>query len=137
MNHCLSKALVMSNSEGTIFVLEDLTGIRTATERVLVKDRYLTVSWPYFDLEQKLTYKAIRHHQLIVKINPAYTSQRCPKCGHISKANRDKKHHIFCCKNCSYTSNDDRVAAMNIQFKGLNFLLPENLNLHGMGNLST
>ena len=27
---------------------------------------------------------------------------------------RDKDNHIYHCHNCDYTSNDDRVAAMNI-----------------------
>lgn len=76
------------------------------------------VSWPYYDLELKIAYKAVRRNSATMLINPAYTSQRCPKCGHIEKSNRDKKHHIFCCRNCGYTSNDDRVASMNIQFKG-------------------
>lgn len=118
VNHCISKALVESNPEKTLFVLEDLTNIKAATEQVYIKNRYLCVSWPYYDLELKIAYKAVKHHQSVIKINPAYTSQRCPKCGHIDKANRNKKHHVFCCKNCGYTSNDDRVAAMNIQFKG-------------------
>ncbi len=65
VNHCVSKALVENNPNGTLFVIEDLTGIRSATEKVFVKDRYISVSWPYFDLEQKLTYKALKHHQLV------------------------------------------------------------------------
>ena len=74
-NHCISRALVESNPDGTLFVIEDLTGIRSATEKVLVKNRYVSVSWSYYDLEQKLTYKALRNHQLVEKVNPAYTSQ--------------------------------------------------------------
>ena len=58
VNHRVSKALVESSQKGTLFVLEDLTGIRGATERVRTKDRYVTVSWSYYDLEQKLVYKA-------------------------------------------------------------------------------
>lgn len=124
VNHCVSKALVESNPNGTLFVIEDLTGIRSATEKILVKDRYVSVSWPYFDLEQKLTYKALKHHQLVEKVNPAYTSQTCPKCGHTEKANRNKKKHLFCCRNCGYKSNDDRIGAMNLYRMGINLLVP-------------
>ena len=35
VNHCVSKALVKENPPKTLFVLEDLTNVRTATERVL------------------------------------------------------------------------------------------------------
>lgn len=125
VNHCISKALVESNPNGTLFVLEDLTGIRSATEKVLVKDRYVNVSWSYYDLEQKLIYKALKNHQLVEKVNPAYTSQTCPKCGHTEKANRDKHNHLFCCKACGYKSNDDRIGAMNLYRMGINLLVPD------------
>lgn len=125
VNHCISKALVESNPDGTMFVIEDLTGIRSATERVKIKNRCISVSWSYYDLEQKLSYKALRHHQLVEKVNPAYTSQACPKCGHTEKANRNKKIHFFCCKNCGYKSNDDRIGAMNLHRMGIELLVPD------------
>lgn len=124
-NHCISKALVTSNPQGTLFVLEDLTGVRAATEKVMVKNRYVSVSWSYYDLEQKLTYKALKNHQLVEKVNPAYTSQTCPKCGHTEKSNRDKHNHLFYCKNCGYKSNDDRIGAMNLYRMGINLLVPD------------
>lgn len=125
VNHYISKSLVKNNTEGTLFVIEDLTGIRAATESVKVKDRYVSVSWSYYDLEQKLSYKALKHHQLVEKVNPAYTSQTCPKCGHTEKTNRNKHKHIFCCKNCGYKSNDDRIAAMNLHRMGIELLVPD------------
>ena len=125
VNHCISKALVETNPKGTLFVIEDLTGVRSASERVKVKDRYLSVSWSYYDLEQKLIYKALKNHQLVEKVNPAYTSQTCPKCGHTEKANRNKKMHMFCCKACGYKSNDDRIGAMNLHRMGINLLVPD------------
>ena len=118
VNHCISKALCESNPEGTLFVLEDLTGVRAATERVRTVDRYVTVSWSYYDLEQKLQYKALRNHQRIMKVSPAYTSQKCPICEHTAKSNRDKRNHHFRCQKCGYRSNDDRIAAMNLQRMG-------------------
>ena len=123
VDHCLSKALLCSNPEGTLFVLEDLTGIRSASERVRTKDRYVSVSWSYYDLEQKLMYKANRYGSRVIKVDPAYTSQRCPVCGHKERGNRDKKNHVFRCRKCGYTSNDDRIAAMNLQRMGTEYLL--------------
>ena len=125
VNHCVSKALVENNPEHTLFVLEDLTGIRSVTEKVRVKDRYVSVSWSFYDLEQKLIYKAIQHHDKVIKVNPAYTSQCCPMCGHTEKANRNKKIHLFCCKNCGYQSNDDRIGAMNLYRMGIEYLVPD------------
>ena len=125
VNHCVSKALVENNPEHTLFVLEDLTGIRNVTERVKVKDRYISVSWSYYDLEQKLIYKAMKHNDKVIKVNPAYTSQTCPVCGHTEQMNRNKKLHVFCCRNCNYKSNDDRIGAMNLYRKGIEYLVPD------------
>ena len=122
VNHCLSKALVNAYPAKTMFVIENLNGIRGATERVRKKDRYVQVSWSYYDLEQKLTYKAERKGQKVIKVNARYTSQMCPKCGHTHKSNRDHKNHCFCCRNCGYRSNDDRIGAMNIYQRGLTFI---------------
>lgn len=122
VNHQVSKALVENNPKHTLFVLEDLSSVRKATEKVHVKDRYVSVSWSFFDLEQKLIYKAKNNQSAVIKVNPAYTSQTCPVCGHTEKANRNKKTHIFCCRNCGYRSNDDRIGAMNLYRMGINYL---------------
>lgn len=122
VNHCISKALVTSNPENTLFVLEDLSGVRGATERVKTKDRYVSVSWSFYDLELKLFYKSVLNHQHVIKVDPRYTSQRCPLCGHTEKANRCKKMHLFTCKKCGYRSNDDRIGAMNLYSMGKDWL---------------
>ena len=123
VDHCISKALAKSYPKGTMFVLEDLTGIRKATERVKTSERYVSVSWPYYDLEQKLIYKAARRGQKVINVDPAYTSQTCPKCGRRDKASRDKRLHLFRCTGCGYRSNDDRIAAMNLYSMGNEYLV--------------
>ena len=122
INHQVSKALVESNPKHTLFVLEDLSGIRNATERVKTKDRYVSVSWSFYDLEQKLIYKAKQNQSSVIKVDPHYTSQCCPCCGHVEKSNRNKKIHLFTCKKCGYKSNDDRIGAMNLYRMGIDYL---------------
>lgn len=119
VNHCLSKTLVNRYGSGTIFTLEDLTNVTfdTVLKRAK-KDRYEHHSWAFYDFEKKLIYKAIDNDSQVISCDAHYTSQRCPKCGYIDSKNRDKSKHEFCCKTCSYRTNDDRVAAMNIQFLG-------------------
>lgn len=121
VNHCVSKALVSDAGKNSLIVLEDLTGIRTATEKFRKKDKYVSVSWAFYDLRQKIEYKAKMNECLTVAVNPAYTSQKCPKCGYTSKSNRDKKLHIFTYRKCGYTSNDDRIAAMNLHSMGIQY----------------
>lgn len=54
----------------------------------------------------------------LIKIAPQYTSQRCSKCGHISKENR-KTQARFRCMACSFETNADHNAALNILAAGL------------------
>ncbi len=118
VNHAVSKALVSRYGANTLFVLEDLTGVRNATERVRIKDRYVSVSWAFHQLRKMVEYKAQIARARVIAVDPKYTSQACPRCEHTQKANRDKKKHRFCCRNCGYQSNDDRIAAMNLLAKG-------------------
>ena len=102
VNHCISKALVEEYGKNTLFVMEDLTGIRNAIEKVRVKDRYQTVSWSFYDLRQKIAYKAQKTGSFGMAVDPRYTSKTCPKCGHTEKANRNKRHTLSVVK-CAST----------------------------------
>ncbi|MBO7676466.1 MAG: transposase, partial [Erysipelotrichaceae bacterium] len=79
-----------------------------------------------------LIYKANEHGQKVIKVNSRYTSQTCPKCGHIDKTNRDKQKHNFCCRNCGYTSNDDRIGAMNLYRMGIEYLVESQASISGL-----
>lgn len=120
VNHQISKTLVQTYGAGTLFVLEDLTGVSFSDEN-LTKDsksnRDLR-SWTFYQLEQFLTYKAHEAGSEVIKVSAGYTSQRCPKCGRIHKENRNHKTHEYICDSCGYRSNDDRVGAMNIYTLG-------------------
>ena len=83
----------------------------------------MSVSWSFYDLEQKLKYKASDNECLVINVNPKYTSQTCPCCGHIDKKSRRKKIHTFVCTKCGYTSNDDRIGAMNLYRMGIEYLV--------------
>ena len=66
-----------------------------------------------------LEYKhSMLNAKLLVKVNPAYTSQECSKCGSRDKLNRPKQD-IFNCISCGYKANPDIQAAQNILNKGL------------------
>lgn len=122
VNHRVTKTLVNHYGPNTLFVIEDLKGIRQTTEKVQKDKRYEQVSWAFYQFEQFLTYKADLCGDSVVKVDAHYTSQRCPKCGRIKKSNRDHQKHIYVCHNCGYCSNDDRIGAMNIQQLGTQYV---------------
>ncbi len=59
--------------------------------------------------ERKLAYKAGE----LLQVNPAYTSQRCSRCGHVDKSNRPSQA-VFACGACGFRANADHNAAINI-----------------------
>lgn len=102
-------------------MLEDLTDVRCATAKVAQDRRYEQVSWPFYQLEQFLIYKAAAQGSRVLKVPASYTSQRCPQCGVIKKQQRDHERHEYVCV-CGFHANDDQSAAMNIQQLGNQWL---------------
>lgn len=127
VNHQLSKTLVQKYGKDTLFVLEDLAGVSFEESNLsrTAKQNYDLRSWSFYQLEQFLTYKAHENRSEVLKVSAKYTSQRCPKCGTIRKANRDHHKHLYRCQ-CGYESNDDRIGAMNIQFLGTMWISGDN-----------
>lgn len=70
VNHQITKALVDKYPKGTLFVLENLTGVRSATEKVLVKNRYVSVSGAFYQFRQWLKYKAKLNGQKVIVVDP-------------------------------------------------------------------
>lgn len=68
------------------------------------------VSWGTFFL--MLAYKT-----QVIKVNPAYTSQKCSNCGHICKENR-LTQSIFKCVSCNFEQNADHNGSLNIKKAG-------------------
>lgn len=123
VNHCITKTLVNQFGKNTLFVLEDLTGVTFDTTKNRKKEnRYEHNSWAFYQFEQDLTYKANLNSSQVIEVPAYYTSQRCIKCGRINKENRNHDLHLYICDKCGYKSNDDRIAAMNIQLLGTEYV---------------
>lgn len=122
VNHRLSKTLVDYYGSDTLFVLEDLTNVRFATEKVAKAKRYEQVSWAFYQLGQFVTYKAHLVGSEVVQVSAKYTSQRCPRCGQIRKESRNHQLHQYHCPYCGFTTNDDRIGAMNLYELGKQYL---------------
>ena len=82
----------------------------------------ISIHGVFFDLANKLIYKAHERGAEVLTVSAAYTSQRCPRCGQIRKASRDHELHQYHCSYCGFTTNDDRIAAMNLYDLGKRYL---------------
>lgn len=118
VNHCISKKVVQKAQRHNLGIaLEDLSGIRKNTV-VRKHQRSKHSSWAFYQLKQFIQYKAIIAGVKVVCVDPAYTSQTCPICKHISKSNR-KSQSIFICQNCGHTDHADIIAAQNVSVRAL------------------
>jgi putative transposase len=113
-NHCISKKLVMKAKDtSSLIALEDLSGIRNRTTVRTKAQRHRHSSWSFDQLRQFIDYKAAIAGVGVVYIDPAYTSQECPICHHISRSNRPTRDE-FVCVCCGFSDPADTVAARNI-----------------------
>ncbi|MFD0152162.1 RNA-guided endonuclease InsQ/TnpB family protein [Streptomyces sp. NPDC055721] len=114
MNHRISKEIVsVAQRTGRGIAVEELGGIR---ERVRLRrgQRGALSSWPFHQLGQHLTYKARRAGVPFLEVDPAHTSQRCPRCGHTERANRRTRDR-FSCRRCGLAGPADVVAGVNVR----------------------
>jgi len=75
----------------------------------------LEQGWSLFQLF--LEYKMLWKGGKVIYVDPKYTSQKCSRCGHISKDNR-KSQAVFKCTKCGYELNADLNASKNILAEG-------------------
>ncbi len=118
VNHCISKAIVLNAERtGRGIALEDLKGIR---KRVTAKrkQRNMLANWGFFQLRSFIEYKALRVGVPVTLVDPSYTSQECPVCGHTERANRKTRDRFKCCS-CGHTGPADFIAARNIRARAV------------------
>ncbi len=115
INHAISKDVVaLAQRCGAGIRLEDLSGIRQRA-----KQRHATKAdagqnrdyWPFFQLEQFITYKAQLAGILVEKVPAAYTTKTCHRCGQINP----RIKHAYHCARCGRHAHADANAAMNIR----------------------
>jgi IS605 OrfB family transposase len=102
--------------EKPCIVFEDLKEMRDSIDYGTRMNRRLH-HLPFRALQYYTSYKASFEGIPTGGINPEYTSQRCPLCGHTERANRNKKR--FKCRSCGHQDHSDRGASVNIAVKGI------------------
>lgn len=106
LSHDIVETAVAHNVK--IIKLEQLQNIRSTT-RTSRKNNHSLHNWSFYRLAQFIEYKARLAGILVEYVNPAYTSQTCPICGHIHHA--DDRNYI--CK-CGFHIHRDLLGARNI-----------------------
>lgn len=109
-NHKINRQIVNTAlQEGvSVIKLEQLENIRQ-TARTSRKNAKNLHTWSFHQLQQFIMYKAQLAGIRVEEVNPAYTSQKCPKC---RKRNHAKDRTYRC--SCGCRMHRDRVGALNI-----------------------
>ena len=103
-----------------LIVMENIKNIKqnTKKEKRLRKEfRSKFQRWTYAKLISRIEQISEADGVHCLKIDPAYTSQTCSKCGFVHKSNRNGE--LFLCKNCGCTLDADFNASKNILNLGL------------------
>ena len=110
-DHKISRDIINFAIEKNVGIirLEKLANIRKQTRKSR-KNNHSLSNWSFYRLASYIEYKAKLVGIKVEYVNPAYTSQRCPNCGHINHA-KDRKYD---CHNCQYNGHRDIVGAKNI-----------------------
>lgn len=110
------KSLVRDNTE--VLCMEDLTDLReTQTKKHTTEGEKelrfnLNNCYPYAMFQGMLQYKCVRNGIRVKLVNPAYTSQKCSKCGSLHT--RRPAQSRFECLDCGFHLNADLNGARNI-----------------------
>ncbi|MBB2481620.1 IS200/IS605 family element transposase accessory protein TnpB [Bacillus sp. APMAM] len=111
-DHKVSRAMINFAIQNKISVirLENLANIRKTTRTSRKNEKNLH-TWSFYRLSQFIEYKAKLVGMKVEYVNPAYTSQTCPKC---TKKNKAQGRKYKC--DCGFEKHRDLVGAMNIRY---------------------
>jgi len=105
----------LTDAYGTIIV-EDIN-VNSMIKKRWCNKQILDAAWGNF--LDVLTHKAECAGRRLMKVNPAYTSQTCSRCG--TRTVHELKDRMFCCP-CGYSAGRDENASLNILALGLQSL---------------
>ena len=115
--HKISREIVnRAKKENAVIVLGDLKGIRKQ-DRGRKFNRKLN-SFPYYRLSKFIEYKALWEGIAVIKVNEAYTSKLCSRCGSQGL----RRNGRFVCSKCRIELNADYNGASNILKRALGYI---------------
>jgi IS605 OrfB family transposase len=98
-------------------IIESLKNVKhKSSGKIYNKTMNMLQRWSYDRTFNKLTQLSESKGFIIKKVNPAYTSQTCSRCGNIHKESR--KGEQYECVNCGMKLDADYNAALNILKRG-------------------
>lgn len=97
------------NPDGSLLTEEEREDLKKEVNMALIS-KFLHIS----SIKDEFVHIAANYGIAVSFVQAAYTSQRCPICGHIHRSNR-KTQERFVCTKCGYIDDADFNAAKNIK----------------------
>ena len=107
MHEVANAVLSFAEERKSMIILEDLTGIKPRRDKGF--NRRISM-WPRRKLHQIIEYKAAWRGIPMVKVDPRYSSRKCPVCGRIQDS---RKGAEFVC-GCGWHMNNHINASINL-----------------------
>jgi len=102
--------------KANVIVLEKLTKMINRVGDLRKNYRLKLYLMQYSRIQKWIEWEAQKYGLKVIKVNPAYSSTSCPKCGTLMKENGYRTFH---CPNCGFEENRDYIAVMNLYGRGL------------------
>jgi putative transposase len=93
MHEVANTVLSFAEERRSMIVLEDLTGVKPRKDKKL--NRRISI-WPRRKLHQIIEYKAAWRGIPVVKVDPRYSSRKCPVCGRIQDSRKGTEFVCGC-----------------------------------------
>ena len=103
VNHVTSKKIV--NLPSDVTAVEYLESVRMRRRGNGKRFNGKIGSWSPFQLEQFMEYRAEDPGKSVIYVDPGFTSQKCSRCGYISRNRR--KCPSFHCTECGFQLHAD------------------------------
>lgn len=103
---------LFKKSPAQVYVMEDLNHRFMVNGNYSRKVKKMLSHWVRGTIKERMLFKSALHGAMVAYVPSAYSSQRCPECGYVSRENRNGD--AFRCKHCGYTAHADANAAKNL-----------------------
>jgi putative transposase len=130
-----ARQLIDFAPEKAVLVFEDLQIPQPQKGKVKGKALRRRLSlWQHGLIRECVESLAEEHGMLVTKVNPAYTSQTCSRCG----LRGVRKRHTFKCPPCGYCTHADLNAAVNIRnrYTVLRYSAPASIGAEALSPLA-
>jgi len=102
--------------KANVIVLEELNRMIYNVNELRKNYRLKLYLMQYRRIQRWIEWQAKKYGLKVIKVNPAYSSTRCPKCGTLMK---ETNYRTFRCPNCGFEDHRDYIAVMNLYGRGL------------------